>query len=410
MLKENLAPTGVGDKITIIDKPYQSKSMPFLRIFDTRGIELDKNYGPEQILQNAFQVINNPTNNSNITQNIDYNDYIQCIWYCIHNTEIEKEEIEILNNLKKNEKSIPIIVVYSYGINEGMVNNVKEQIKKNFSDIKFIPVLAESIKDVESYGLDELLNETLKICKRTIKGKTFERIREISRAQIENIFRERNRLSKINACNISVNLFTGYFTRVLGDENLYEFIYNLFENIFLQFINVDENNKYKELTKSNKDLLKGITDFPTFYSKYTGYYKTKTNEIIIPILEDYAIKYLNEQVKKEKKEFKQNINNKNKCNKQDFKDRISEFLSYNFYYLSQKYIIYRVITDVNENISEKIDCYINIIVKDLLNQNAPDYLEPIYYQKFEDFEQNINNYRKNSKIYNKNGENKNEEI
>jgi hypothetical protein len=109
----------------------------------------------------------------------------------------------------------------------------------------------------------------------------------------------------------------------------------------------------------------------------------------------------NEQVKKEKIEFKKSINSKNKCNKKDFKDRIEEFLNYNFYYLSQKYIIYRVITDVNEDISETIESYINNIVKELLNQKEPDYLETIYYQKFKDLEQNINQYKykENSKIY-----------
>ena len=398
MLKETLASTGLGDKQTVVDTPYKSKSMPFLRLFDTRGIELDPAYGPEKILENTFKVINNPKGDS---KTIEYNDYIQCIWYCIHNSEVDQKEIEIINNLKKNEKSIPIIVVFTYAFDEGMVQNVSEQLKKNCNDIIFVPVLAKDINDVESYGLDDLLDETLKICKKTIKGNIFKKIRELSFNEIENHFRERNKENKINACNKIINIFTSRFTRVLDNDDFYKFIYYLFENIFLEFINSDELGKFKELAVVNKDLLKGITDFSNFYSNYIRHYVTKTKEIIDPILEEYAIKYLNEQVKKEKIEFKKSINSKNKCNKKDFKDRISEFLNYNFYYLSQKYIIYRVITDVNENISETIENYINNIVKELLNQKEPDYLETIYYHKFNDLEQNINQYKykENSKIY-----------
>ena len=254
---------------------------------------------------------------------------------------------------------------------------------------------------MESFGLDDLLDETLKICKKTIKGNIFKKMRELSFNKIENYFRERNKVNKINACNKIINIFTSKFTRVLDNDDFYKFIYYLFENIFLEFINSDELDKFKELSVVNKDLLKGITDFSNFYSNYIRHYVTKTKEIIDPILEAYAVKYLNEQVKKEKIEFKKSINSKNKCNKKDFKDRIAEFLNYNFYYLSQKYIIYRVITDVNEDISETIESYINNIVKELLNQKEPDYLETIYYQKFKDLEQNINQYKykKNSKIY-----------
>ena len=74
-------------------------------------------------------------------------------------------------------------------------------------------------------------------------------------------------------------------------------------------------------------------------------------------------------------------------------------MSYNFFYISQKYIIYRVITDVSESICEIIENHINIIINDSLKQNNLDYLEEIYYQKFEDFEQKINKYRNNLKIY-----------
>ena len=105
MLKEDLAETGVGDKVTIIDTPYKSNSIPFLRLYDTRGIELNKDYGPDKILQNVFDIIKNQQKNVKNEKDTEYNDYIQCIWYCVRN-EMEDREIEVLNNLKEIEKKI----------------------------------------------------------------------------------------------------------------------------------------------------------------------------------------------------------------------------------------------------------------------------------------------------------------
>ena len=80
-------------------------------------------------------------------------------------------------------------------------------------------------------------------------------------------------------------------------------------------------------------------------------------------------------------------------------------MSYNFCYISQKYFIFRLITDVSESICETSEHYINLIIKDFLKNNNPDDFKNIYYQKFEDFEQKINEYRKNAKIYNEKNEN-----
>ena len=240
-----------------------------------------------------------------------------------------------------------------------------------------------------------------------IKGNVFKEIREKSFDKIEKYLIERNKGNKIKSCNKIVNIFTSYFSEVLNDNEFDQFInYLLFENIFLEYINSDNQHTIKGLSEENKNLLKGIlTEFKKFYSKYSEYYKTQTKEIIEPILEEYSVKYLNEQVKKEKKEFNQCLNNKNKCNKKDFQDIITKFLNNNFYYISQKYIIYRIITDVSESICETIEHYINIVIKDILKQNNPDYLEEIYHQKFEDLEQTINKYRKNLKIYYEKNEN-----
>ena len=77
MIKEDKAPNGIGDKVTKVNSIYDSKSIPFLKFYDTRGIELNEQYGPKSILDNALSIINKSE-----TKN-DFNDYVNCIWYCV---------------------------------------------------------------------------------------------------------------------------------------------------------------------------------------------------------------------------------------------------------------------------------------------------------------------------------------
>jgi len=108
-------------------------------------------------------------------------------------------------------------------------------------------------------------------------------------------------------------------------------------------------------------------------------------------------------VRKEKKDFKKNINNKNKSDKKDFIKIIEIFLSNNFYYLSQKYIIYKVIVDVFEKISERVESLINDLIRSLLDEKNPyDLLKEIYFKKSENLKERIDNFLKNNKIYEKN--------
>ena len=53
---------------------------------------------------------------------------------------------------------------------------IKSKLESEFNnDIHFIPVLARQIHYlVDAFGLDDLLNETLKVCKKSTKGIIFE--------------------------------------------------------------------------------------------------------------------------------------------------------------------------------------------------------------------------------------------
>ena len=47
--------------MTKVNSLYDSHFIPFLKLWDTRGIELNDEYGPNGILNNALEIINKTT-------------------------------------------------------------------------------------------------------------------------------------------------------------------------------------------------------------------------------------------------------------------------------------------------------------------------------------------------------------
>ena len=115
--------------------------------------------------------------------------------------------------------------------------------------------------------------------------------------------------------------------------------------------------------------------------------------------EKYSIQFLDMQLSFEKK-YKICINKKNKMDKNGFKKMIETFLNDIFYYISQKYIIYRMLY-YYENISMKIMDSSNNLVKQLLEQKGPeDLLRQVKNRKFKDLENRIDKFKKeDNKIY-----------
>jgi len=371
--------------------------MPFLRLIDTRGIELNIENGPDNILKNAINYINQEKNRIENENRNNYNDYVHCIWYCISNNGISKKELDIIQKLKTIENSIPIILVYTNAQNEEIYKNVKLIIDNNFRDISLIAVRAKKIEDgIEAFGLNNLLNETLNICKNNLKGNLYKKIRKICFSKIIDIFNKRNEPIKINTNNEIINEFIKY-NKVLNDGDLLTYILDLLENLFISYLKEDQ-----KLNQENKNLLLKITNIKEYLSSIIQYYKNTSSIIVNQIKNKKAIEFLDEQVRKEKKKFKRNINNKNKNNKNDFINIIETFLNNNFFYLSQKYVIYRVIVDAFQQISENVEALINNLIKNLLDEkNSYDLLKEIYFKKCEDLKRRIDNFLKSNKIYGK---------
>ena len=170
LTEEQMAKTGVGNFQTIDIKEYKSDFVPFLRLVDTRGIEINKDFGINEIQKEAENYIKKQYNTNNI------NNFVQCIWYCITGNRFEDIEIELLINLRKTyyNNKIPIIIVYTQASDDEMIEQMNTYIKSKNLDIKFINILAQRKKFhgkyVEAFGLKELIRETLNRCKQALKG------------------------------------------------------------------------------------------------------------------------------------------------------------------------------------------------------------------------------------------------
>ena len=393
ILKGDVAQSGIGNRVTIENKKYESKNMPFFKFIDTRGIELNKNYGPSSVLENTKKIINRQKNEE--IENM--NDYIQCIWYCVSNNNIEEEEIKIIEELRKNYESLPIIVVYTYALNINSVEDVKNIIKKRFNeDIPVIPVLAKPLDgdpDNGIFGLDDLLKENSKINKKYIKGNVCEKIKDFFYNKIIDIFKEKNNIIKRSIINDITKKFMDTYNKVLTDEDFSKYIINLLEDIFVSYLKSGEKDEKIELNEKNKELLRNLTNIFNYIKDCN--YKNVINKNIDPILNEKAIQFLEKQVEKEKKEFKLCIKYKNKCNKNEFKEKIKTFLENNFRYIFQKYIICQIIILFCEPISESIEIQLNELVKKFDNNS----LKEIYIKKCEDFEQRVDDFLKSNNIY-----------
>ena len=91
----------------------------------------------------------------------------------------------------------------------------------------------------------------------------------------------------------------------------------------------------------------------------------------------------------------------NKKNRENFKEIISKFLQDNFYYVAQKYLIFRFIKDIIVVLSEKLgESIIQEMEQFLLSKEIESCYNKIYLSIFSEFEEEIGKFKdQNGKIY-----------
>lgn len=156
----NLAETGFGRPITMEERPkkYEYNTQPDIELFDSRGIEIDPNYGVE---------INYNKIKNFINEQFQKNEPLDAIWYCITGTRMEVVELELVKKLKAlyKDNSLTSVIVYTQSyFEEDFIAMKNDLITKIDNELIILNVLAKMKKMgntiIKSFGIGELLSRT----------------------------------------------------------------------------------------------------------------------------------------------------------------------------------------------------------------------------------------------------------
>ena len=161
---------GIGKVCTNKTKEYtckcKNKKHDFISMIDTRGIEINKEFGIQFVKKEAENYINEKLKIG------DPNNIVHCFLFTITGTRYEDMEIKLLQELRKiyKEKNIPIIIIYTQCIeDQDYVNDFKEHLNKKLENeitdnpegIRFIEILAKEKKTrkelYKPYNISKLL-------------------------------------------------------------------------------------------------------------------------------------------------------------------------------------------------------------------------------------------------------------
>ena len=371
------AQTGIGEFQTIDTKVYKNKTVPFIRLVDTRGIELNQGYGASDVKTEAEKYIKEKL------QLGDMNDFVHCFWYCITGTRFEQAEIDLLNSLRATYKdnNIPIIIVYTQATDDEAIASMKKFVKEKKIEGDFIQILAQRKKInnayVEPFNLEILLQETINKCRKALKGE----------------------MKSIMASNISTHL-----KKLIKEENEKKFLF-VHEKIVLDFVenyNLNSDFHFQQYIIDNifgksikyfleKDIMNESssnfikeTHFIEKINQYIQFSKKTCDELMENDLSRLAYDFLDYQAIKEK-ETKKNILIDNRRTHKDFIETSKNFFEINFRYASQiLYITYLI----NQhyfvaNLKEKL----NQITEKILGQkDIVKKISDCFLKKFKQFE------------------------
>ena len=381
------APTGEGSFITTQTTPYQSKSMPFLRLVDTRGIELSVNFGAAELQSEAMRFIAEQIQTNN------YNNFVHCIWYCITTKRFENVEIDILNRIRNyyQGNKIPIIIVYTQSVDKKAIAKMKQYILSHIKCNDFVEILADDIigfgdNVLKSFGVDQLISKTLIRCKEALNGD----MRSVMTTQISkrieyDLINENNKIKNYIYEKIILNFINGFYSQnkefdVQNNENFIKSLVTLIGYNTYYFLNKKMSDQTSSLIKKEQILRNNIIN-------YINFYQEKTNSFISNELNNLAFKLLNIQAKKEQ-ELGQPTLMQNKRNGDEFIACNKTFFYDNFYCLAQKYYIGNFITYSCESLTNLFEDSFNKITLNLLNKDEIKILIiNCFLKKYHEFEE-----------------------
>ena len=340
---------------------FQNPKIPYLRLVKYKGIGIGEENKAETITKETVDYISRQNKKGS------YNDFVHCIWYVVIKNRMEELEDEYLLKLRNSYSNVnmPIILIYLNENSKEKIANMEGEIKKSL-DVDFINVISKEIKrpknggTINPRGGKELMNLTLDKCRAALKG-------DMPKIMMKNISNDilckmKNQVgnNKSKVMDIIKKKFINEFTKALNDREFIEYIINLLGRNLSIFYDKQISNNSLNLIINSENIEKA----KTFMDKCKAFTK---NLISLDTISN-AKEFIDKQAILEKKN-KENINIEDKRSIKGFIKTNEIFLKKNFYYISQKFIIYNFILYYCNDYYNEFQNKFNDIIDILINQD-----------------------------------------
>ena len=384
--------TAIGKPVTMKSMLYNDKSVNYLKIIDTAGIEIHGENKIENVIKTCKETIDTQVKSK------DKNDMVSCIFYCFTGTRIEEEEIEFLDQLRNSLKgnSIPILYIYTQAVRQSAIDEMKKCIQKEtkrLGEVEFVPVLAEDYdlidnKYLKAYGLDNILEKAVATIKNNIKSNLFEvRTKEISDDIIQKLTQKNDKIRKFSREKMYL-YFTTNLLQTFDKEKLVDFIFLLFEKCFIFYLEPGEIKKLNKNSRNEYD-----KTFKNYIEKCYDLFDKSASDIINEFIYKQAGIFLNEQAKIEK--LGRSILNENVREIDDFVKIIDDYCRKNFLYIAEKIFVRHFINEILEKICKKNEEICNNFIKRLISEekSIKDAINKCFITKYRNIENSIKEYK-----------------
>ena len=300
---EKVAEVKKGEPCTMETKCYESKKYNFIRIYDTRGIEISKNFDIEKVFNETLKDIKEKCEKN------EPDNLIHCLLYCFTGTRFEREEGEILVKLRQTYegKKLPIIMVLTQdiedeeedeedgfkqlydSINKIMEEKCGESLSENVNRITLIKILAKEKKigkkvTIPPKGLDVLIEKCLEKGEYSTKFASFSAVKFSAEKKIKEdffkikkeIFTERDR-------------FLDVFFQKNTEDKIFE---DIIEKVFITFSLL----KHRELvTKPSFDIIKNVNMsiikliLDKEYQIFNNFIEEKANHMATALMDEQSL-------------------------------------------------------------------------------------------------------------------------
>ena len=254
----------------------------FIRIYDTRGIEISKDFDIEKVFNEALKDIKDKYEKN------EPDELIHCLLYCFTGTRFEREEGEIIVKLRKTYEGnkLPIILVLTQDLNGNDETDddneddkeEKEGFKQLYEAINKIikEKFDESLFDNrESITLIQVLAKNKRVSKHTILPKGLDIL-------IQKSFEKGEYYSKF-ACLSAINI--SLEKKIIEDyERIKEKILNEKDRFLDVIFQKNKNEKIFEEIIERTFITYSLLNYKQFVIESTFDYIKKTNEKIIKLI------------------------------------------------------------------------------------------------------------------------------